>query len=76
MTRAELTKRAKALLLRAGFDSFTGAKKDKHYRRQKRAEAKVARRHRRARQQEYGKLGPASPGRVIAPATREEDQSR
>ena len=69
----DLTKAASAILKRAGFDAVSGAKKDKKYRRHKRAEDKIAGRRFRARQKVLGKFGPASPIRRIDPATREKD---
>ena len=70
--RFDLARAASAILKRAGFDAVSGAKKDKKYRRHKRAEDKVAGRRFRARQKVLGKFGPASPTRLIEPATRAE----
>ena len=70
-SRFDLEKRASALLSRSGFDAVTGARMDKQYRRNKRAEAKVAARRCRQRKKKHGKFGAASPVRQIEPATRE-----
>jgi hypothetical protein len=72
MTRLDLSKQASAFLGRAGFDPFTGAKRDKQYRRNKRAEDRIAGRRWRKRQKELGKFGAASPGRHIDPTMRSE----
>jgi hypothetical protein len=60
-----LTKQADAILKRARCDIVTGARKDKQYRRNKRAERKRLGRHWRAKTQKLGKLGPASPVRPV-----------
>lgn len=46
---------------------MTGAAKDSHYRRNKRAEHRLLNRHWRARCKQFGKLGAASPVRTITP---------
>jgi hypothetical protein len=48
---------------------MTGAKKDHHYRRNKSAEKKRLRYHWRARTKKLGRLGAASPVRIIPPET-------
>ena len=72
MAHLGLSKQASGILSRAGFDSFTGAKKNKQYRRNKRAEERIAGRRWRERQKELGKFGAASPGRHIDPTMRSE----
>ncbi len=56
----DLPKQADAILRRAHCDAVTGAKKDRAFRRNERAEHKRFGRHWRARQKKLGKLGPAS----------------
>jgi hypothetical protein len=56
-----LTKQGDAILKRARYDATTGAKIDKKYRRDKRAESKRLGRHWREKKWKLGKLGPASP---------------
>jgi hypothetical protein len=62
-----LTKQASAILKRARCDAVSGARKDHHYRRAKRAESKRFGRHWRAKRKQLGKLGPASPGKHVDP---------
>jgi hypothetical protein len=66
-TRRELAKQGDAILKRARCNTMTGAVKDKHYRRNKRAENERLARHWRAKRKKYGKLGAASPVRTIPP---------
>jgi hypothetical protein len=66
-TKAELAKEASAILKRARCDAMTGAKKDRDYRRNKRAESKRVGRQWRAKQKKLGKFGAASPVRNIPP---------
>lgn len=63
-SRLNLAKQADVILKRAGCDA-TGAKKDKSYQRQKRAKAKWLRRCQRAKAKKFGKLGAASPVKII-----------
>ena len=64
-SRFELAKQASAILKRAGCDAMTGANKDHHYRRNKRAERKRLARQWRAKRKNLGKFGAASPVRSI-----------
>jgi hypothetical protein len=66
-TRLNLAKQADVILKRARYDTMTGAKKDRHCRRNKRAERKRFARHWRAKRKKLGKFGPALPVRVIEP---------
>jgi hypothetical protein len=61
---------ADAILKRANCDTETGAKRDRRYRRNKRAERKRFARRARARSKNFGKLGAASPVRNIRPGGR------
>jgi hypothetical protein len=72
-TRRDLAKQARAMLRSAGCDALNGAVKDGKYRRDRRAERKLAERRRRRRTKELGKLGPASPIRQIDATTRDTD---
>jgi hypothetical protein len=63
--RRELAKEASAILKRARCDTMTGAKQDRQYRRNKRAESKRFARHWRAGRKKLGKFGAASPVRNI-----------
>jgi hypothetical protein len=65
--RRDLAKQGDAILKRARCDTVSGTKKDRHYRRNKRAEHKRLARHWRARRKKLGKLGAASPVRNIPP---------
>jgi hypothetical protein len=69
--RLELAKQADAILKRARFDAMTGAKKDRDYRRNKRAESKRRGRQWRERQKKLGKLGSASAVRTITTGEKE-----
>ena len=60
-----LIKQASSILKRARCDAMTGAKKDHAYRRNKRAESQRLGRHWRAKKKKLGKLGAASPVRII-----------
>jgi hypothetical protein len=60
-----LLKQASAILKRARCDTITAAKKDRAYRRSKRAESQRLGRHWRARKKKLGKFGAASPVRII-----------
>jgi hypothetical protein len=64
-SRVKLAKEGDAILKHARCDTVTGAKKDRSYRRSKRAESKTRARRRRAKQKNLGTFGPASPGRHI-----------
>ncbi len=66
--RRELAEQADEILRWARCDTVGGAKKDKRYRRSKRAETKRYAPHWRAKQKQLGKLGPASPVRRIREA--------
>jgi hypothetical protein len=70
-THRDLAKQASAILKRARCDAMTGAKKDRNYRRNKRAENKRLRRRRRARDKQLGTFGAASPVRTIDPSAIE-----
>jgi hypothetical protein len=63
----DLARQADAILIRANCDITTGAKQDRKYRRNKRAERKRLTRHWRARTEKLGKFGAASPVRNIPP---------
>jgi hypothetical protein len=65
--RRELAKQADAILKGARCDAMTGAKKDRAYRLNKRAENRRLSRQRRARTMKLGKLGAASPVRNVPP---------
>jgi hypothetical protein len=71
-SRRDLAKEARAILKRARCDIITGAKKDGRYRLNKRAQSKCLGRQRKA----LGKLGAASPVRIIPPDAAEKDRSR
>jgi hypothetical protein len=62
---------ADAILRCARYDSVSGAKKDQHYNRKKRAEARWLARRRAGNAKRLGKLGAASPVRIIAPRMAE-----
>jgi hypothetical protein len=64
-TRFEFAKAGSALLKRDHRDGVSGAKLDKQYRRNKRAESKRLGRHWRAKRKKLGSLGPASPVRPV-----------
>jgi hypothetical protein len=66
-SRLDLAKQADVILKRARCDTVTGAKKDRNYRRNKRAERKRFARRWREKRKKLGKFGPASPVRVIEP---------
>ena len=61
----DLAQQADAILTRANCDITTGAKQDRKYRRNKRAERKRLARLARARNKKLGKFGAASPVRNI-----------
>jgi hypothetical protein len=71
--RLDLAKQASAMLKRAGYDAFTGAKNNREFRRNKRAEQKRFARRWRERRKQLGKLGPASSARKINPETGAEE---
>jgi hypothetical protein len=71
-----LAKEADAILERANCDTTTGAKQDRPYRRNKRAESKRLARHRRTRSKRLGKFGAASPVRTIPPNRESCDHQR
>jgi hypothetical protein len=64
-TKLALCRQADALLKRAGCDTMSAARKDRAYRKAKRAESKRRLRHYRARCKRFGKLGKASGVRTI-----------
>jgi hypothetical protein len=64
-TKAAYSKAADAILKRSRCDAMTGAKIDKKYRRDKRAESKHLGRRWREKTRKLGKLGPASPVRHV-----------
>jgi hypothetical protein len=64
-TKADYAKAADAILKRSRYDAMTGAKIDKRYRREKRAESKRLARHWREKTRKLGKLGPASPVKPV-----------
>jgi hypothetical protein len=64
--RLELARQADALLRDARIDAFTGMKRDKQFRRNKRAKNKVFAPHWRAKEARLGKFGRASPVRSVA----------
>jgi hypothetical protein len=66
-SRRDLAKQAAAILKRARCDTTTGAKQDRKYRCEKRAESKRFARLWRARSKKLGKFGAASPVRNIPP---------
>jgi hypothetical protein len=70
-SRRDLAKEARAILKRARCDIITGAKKDGRYRLNKRAQSKRLGRHWRAQRKALGKLGAASPVRIIPPNAAE-----
>jgi hypothetical protein len=72
MNKLDLAKQADDLLKRARCDAVTGEKKDRQYRRNKLAKNRKCAGHWRAKRKQLGKLGPASPGRHIAPSTEGE----
>lgn len=72
-TRLDLAKAANVLLKGARCDVMTGARKDRDYDRNKRAESKRLSRHRRARAKMLGKFGAASPVRDIPPEAETEE---
>jgi hypothetical protein len=65
--RFELAKQASAILKRARCDAMTGAKKDGRYRRNKSAQNKRLGHHWRAKRKALGKLGAASPVKIVPP---------
>jgi hypothetical protein len=65
--RRQLAEQGDAILRRARCDAVTGAKQDRQYRRNKRAERKRFASHWRARGKKLGKFGAASPVRNIPP---------
>jgi hypothetical protein len=66
-SRLDLAREADAILRRAHTDTLTGAVKDKHYRRNKRAESKYFLRHWRKKQARLGtSFGAASPVRSVS----------
>jgi hypothetical protein len=64
-SRVELAKEGDEILKHAHCDTVTGGKKDRTYRRNKRAESKSRARRWRAKQKTLGTFGRASPGRRI-----------
>jgi hypothetical protein len=64
-TKADYARAADAILKRSRYDAMTGAKIDKKYRRDKRAESKRLGRHWREKTRKLGKLGPASPVKSV-----------
>jgi hypothetical protein len=71
--RLELAKGADAILKRARCDAMTGAKKDRDFRRNKRAESKRLGRHWCDKRNKLGKLGPASAVRIISEEETQKD---
>jgi hypothetical protein len=70
-TKGELAKEASAILKQARCNTMTGAKKDRDYRRNKRADSKRVGRQWRAKQRKLGKFGPASAVRTITTGEKE-----
>jgi hypothetical protein len=70
-SRIELLLDGSEILRRARRDAVTGAKKDRPYRLNKNAENKRRGRHWRAKRKALGKLGAASPVRIIPPNAAE-----
>jgi hypothetical protein len=63
--KRELLLKGSAILRRARRDAVTGAKKDRPYHLNKRAQNKRLGRHWRAKHKALGKLGAASPVRIV-----------
>jgi hypothetical protein len=70
-SRLDLAKQARAILKRAYCNAISGAKKNRRYRRNRNAENKVSGRYYRAGTKKLGKLGAASPVRMIPPDAAE-----
>lgn len=62
-SRLDLAREGDAILRRARFDAFTGMRKNRDFRRNKKAEGKILHRLRREKEAKLGK--PASPVRMI-----------
>jgi hypothetical protein len=74
--RGDLMTQADEILKRARCDAVTGAKKDRQFQKNKRAESRSLGRHWRARKKQLGKFGAASPVRHVEPAELENAESK
>ena len=74
--RRELAEQADALLKAARLDPMTGAKKDRAYHRNKRAENKRRGPHQRAKRKQLGTLGPASSVRTVTTGDEKESGAK